>query len=34
MLISDILDLAKIESNTMNFIFSKTSLNAIFEKRL
>ena len=31
MLISDILDLAKIESNTMNFIFSKTSLNAIFE---
>ena len=31
MLISDILNLAKIESNTMNFIFSKTSLNAIFE---
>lgn len=31
MLISDILDLAKIESNTMNFIFTRTSLNAIFE---
>jgi ATPase/histidine kinase/DNA gyrase B/HSP90 domain protein len=31
MLISDILDLAKIESNTMNFIFSRTSLNSVFD---
>ena len=30
-LISDILDLSKIESDTMNFIFSRTSLNSVFD---